>query len=155
MSLKHVVIIGMTIVLAACTPPSELQKDEAPLAVKEITLVSPQGARHSFTVEIADNDEARQKGLMFRTNLEANTGMLFVFDVPGILAFWMKNTEIPLDILFFDAEMNFVSWASMEQCVSAPCPMTKSKTLSQYALEVPVGTAERLDVKSGWKLEMK
>ncbi len=53
-----------------------------------------------FTIEVADDNEERARGLMFRESLAASEGMLFVYDTPGEPAFWMKNTLIPLDMLF-------------------------------------------------------
>lgn len=55
---------------------------------------------HAFSVEIADTSDERTKGLSGRTNLDENTGMLFVFEEPGHYSFWMKDTLIPLDIIF-------------------------------------------------------
>lgn len=61
-----------------------------------------------FRVEIAADDESRTRGLMFRRKLAPDAGMLFVNEVPGRLAFWMKDTIIPLDMLFFTADGTLV-----------------------------------------------
>lgn len=66
-------------------------------------LVTPQGRALRLTVEIADDAAERAQGLMGRSALPANHGMLFVYERPQPASFWMKNTLIPLDILFFDA----------------------------------------------------
>lgn len=104
-------------------------------------------------VEIADDPEERQKGLMYRATLPEGQGMLFVFDTPAMQSFWMKNTRIPLDILFFDAGGQFVSSASMDPCRADPCPLFPSQGAAKYALEVPAGFLERHTVDSSWILQ--
>src|SRR5574337_1112000 len=69
-------------------------------------------AGHRFTVEIAATDATRERGLMFRTHLAANHGMLFVFPDAQTRYFWMKNTLIPLDIIFFDAHQRLINVAA-------------------------------------------
>lgn len=113
-----------------------------------LTLLSPTAQRIELMVEVADTPEERSRGLMFREELPEGQGMLFVFDRTQTLAFWMKNTLIPLDILFFDADGFFVSAATMFPCEKDPCQMYSSGMEAQYALEVPAGFIERFDVAS-------
>ena len=63
-------------------------------------VISTSGGERSFTIEIADTGERRSRGLMFRREMAADHGMLFVFERTGRLGFWMKNTPLPLDLLF-------------------------------------------------------
>ena len=102
--------------------------------------------------EIADEPEARTHGLMFRESLGQEAGMLFVFDEEIPLSFWMKNTLIPLDVLYFDAEGNFISSATMVPCMGDPCSTYASLSPARYALEVNAGFVENHVVGEGWKL---
>lgn len=77
---------------------------------------------------------------MGRTSMSPGImGMLFVFDTAQERSFWMKNTLMPLDILFFAANGTFVSWQRMDPCKADPCPSYYSNGSAQYALEVPAG----------------
>lgn len=131
------------LVLAACA--------SAPAAV----LTAPDGARVTVTVELARTSDERQRGLMFRTALPEGHGMLFVFDAEQPLSFWMKNTLLPLDILFFDDAGMVVSSASMTPCTADPCPVSVSSGPARYALEVPAGFVERHRVAAGWTLSLR
>jgi uncharacterized membrane protein (UPF0127 family) len=73
------------------------------LRTEHITVGSATGP-HDFTVEVADNDDTRERGLMFRTQMAPNAGMLFDFKTPQQTQFWMENTVLPLDMLFVRAD---------------------------------------------------
>lgn len=118
-----------------------------------LVLLSPTTQRVELAVEMADTPEERSRGLMFREELPEGQGMLFVFDKPQMLRFWMKNTRIPLDILFFGEWGNIVSASTMEPCASDPCPTYSSAAEARYALEVPAGFIERYDVGRGWSFD--
>ncbi len=92
-----------------------------------------------ITVEIADSAEEHAIGLMFRTELAENTGMLFVFDDMQQRGFWMKNTKIPLDIIFIDPEGIIVDIKeNFQPCTTEQCEIYFSAP-AQYVLEVNAG----------------
>ena len=105
----------------------------------------------TLQVEIADTPDAQAKGLMERTHLPKNTGMLFVFDQPKILAFWMKNTLIPLSIAYFDEKKQLLETADMpvlEENAGSP-PLYISSKPALYALEVPQYWFREKGIKKG------
>ena len=100
--------------------------------------------------EVADTERTRARGLMFRASLAPDRGMLFVFDRPGPYAFWMKNTLIPLDMLWLDDEGRIVSLAgAVPPCRSDPCPTYPTQADARYVLEVPAGFASRHKLEIG------
>lgn len=123
---------------------------------KELVLSSFDGSETAkVIVEIADTPKERDQGLMDRDVLEEGKGMLFVFKEPEMLSFWMKNTRIPLEILYFDQQGEFVNVASMVPCTADPCPRYNAVARSQYALEVNPGFRETHKIGVGWKLDVK
>jgi len=108
-----------------------------------------------FFVEVADNDAARQKGLMFRQNLPADHGMLFIFPDQAPRAFWMKNTRIPLDILYFNRDLELVAQQrQVPPCHQRDCPSYPSGRPARYVLELNAGTASELGLKVGDRLTL-
>ena len=89
---------------------------------------------------------------MGRTSLAPNAGMLFVFDEEQALNFWMKDTLIPLDIIFFAQDGSYVSSTTMQPCVADPCQIFPSGEPAMFALELPSGTIAAHNIGSTWKL---
>jgi len=114
--------------------------------------VELQGQR--FKVEIADDDAERARGLMFRDSMEADRGMLFIHDRQMPLAYWMKNTKIALDILYFDENRKLVSQQrDVPPCsLGDRCPPYPSFAPALYVLELNAGQAEAMDLKDGAEL---
>jgi uncharacterized protein len=121
--------------------------------ITTITLRGPDGETVVVHSEIADEAAERQLGLMERKRVRAGHGMLFVFDQEDMLMFWMKNTLVPLDILFFDEEGIFVSRRSMEPCREEKCPAYSSIGKAAFALEVNRSEPLTKGVGEGWILE--
>ena len=106
-----------------------------------------------FTIELATDDASREHGLMDRTQMDADHGMLFVFDDDAPRAFWMKNTKIALDMLFFDGANKLVSVQhNVPPCQHDPCPAYSSGAPARYVLELNAGQAEKLGLTSGDEL---
>lgn len=98
-------------------------------------------------VEIADRDDLRQKGLMFRTELPEDEGMLFVFERPDMQSFWMRNTYIPLDIAFIDAKGKITDIHQMKPLDETP--RYESSVPVPFAIEVNQGWFARRGIKVG------
>lgn len=122
-------------------------------ASSDLPWVELNGRR--FQVEVARDDATRARGLMFRDALPAEQGMLFVFERAEPQAFWMRNTRIPLDILYFDAERRLVSIAAgVPPCTTQRCPSYPSDGPAQYTLELNAGTARELGTQRGDELRL-
>ena len=104
-----------------------------------------------FKVEIADDDAERARGLMFRDELAKGAGMLFIHEDEQPQAYWMKNTRIPLDILYFDNDRKLVTQQrNVPPCSGGNrCPSYPSDQPARYVLELNAGEAERLKLQDG------
>jgi uncharacterized membrane protein (UPF0127 family) len=118
------------------------------------TVVVDTGDRRvTFNVELARTEPEREKGLMFREHLASDAGMLFLFERPSVQAFWMKNTLIPLDMVFIGADHAVVGVVANAQ----PLTLT-ARTVgepSQYVLEIGGGLAARLGIRAGSRVEFR
>ena len=110
---------------------------------------------HTFQVELATNDAQREEGLMHRKALAADHGMLFVFAYEAPQSFWMKNTLIPLDMLFFDKDRKLVSMQlDVPPCTSDPCAVYPSGKPVTYVLELAAGTVAQLGITTGARFSL-
>jgi len=111
---------------------------------------------HDIEVEVVSSQEEQALGLMFRTELAANHGMLFVYNQPAPLSFWMKNTRIPLDILFFDHNLELINVSeNTPPCRTPRCPGYPSTAPAQYVLEINAGLSQKWQLVAGEKLILK
>lgn len=106
--------------------------------------IAAKGQAHRFNVEVARTDAEQDQGLMFRTSLPADGGMLFPFEKPRIGSFWMKNTLIPLDMIFIRAD------GSIDRIAENTIPESLEPVVSggevSAVLELAGGTAARLNI---------
>lgn len=128
--------------------PAAFQKDAF------VKVYTPDG--RALTAELALTPEARARGLMFREKLLAGQGMLFVFEKEGIYPFWMKNTLLPLDILWLDAGRRVVHIeTNVPPCPADPCPSYPPSRPALYVLELAAGGAKLYDLKLFDRLEFR
>lgn len=109
-----------------------------------------------FDVEIAENNFQRERGLMDRKILDQNKGMFFVFDKEDNYSFWMKNTLIPLDIIWINQDKKIVYISENTQpCLTSWvgktffCPQINPQQNAKYVLEINAGLANKLNIKLG------
>lgn len=119
------------------------------LARGKVRFVDAPGAPE-VSVEIAERDEDRQRGLMYRTSMPANEGMIFLFERDRRLSFWMRNTCIPLDMLFVAGDGTIVNVEEnvptlTDRTFASGCP-------ARYVVEVNAGWARAHGVRAGQKL---
>ncbi|MFP1131462.1 DUF192 domain-containing protein [Asticcacaulis sp. W401b] len=136
--IKNVKWLPLFLILAACQPkPPE----------REALQVLSGGATHAFQVEIADDEQERETGLMNRDSLPTGQGMLFLFPDARERAFWMKNTHIPLDILYISKSGEVISI----QKNTMPMNETPLHSFGPAAavLEINGGQADALGIKPG------
>jgi uncharacterized protein len=141
MAAVHAWVAGCSLALAGC-------------ATSGGAWVELAGQR--YAVEVADDDAERARGLMFRDSLAAEHGMLFIHEREAPQAYWMKNTRIPLDILYFDEQRRLVSQQrDVPPCsLGDRCPPYPSAAPARFVLELNAGEAARLGLQNGAPLHL-
>ena len=114
--------------------------------MSELTIVSATG-RHRFKVEVAETPEQMTQGLMFRRSLAPDAGMLFDYKQPTAATMWMRNTLIPLDMLFVDAEGRIVN--IHQRAVPQSLEVIAAAAPVRAVIELNGGTAARLGIVPG------
>lgn len=148
----RVVMMVMLLGAIGCT-------NQAPVATStEVTQTVPvnSGPRVTFPdgfvvhVEIAAEEQTRADGLMYRDHLNPGTGMLFFFAQEGEYPFWMKNTRIPLDMVWIDANRRVAAVKiNVPPCKVDDCPSYPPNAQAKYVLEVAGGVAQQHGIKVG------
>jgi len=151
LSTKHAIVDSKELSRGPKFTISDNEKSEG-------TIKNPASCRiridkEELVVDLAISPQAREKGLMNRTFLVEGTGMLFVYDHPQILSFWMKNTLIPLSIGFFDENRCLINIENMDPPKNGNLTLYKSKKPALFALEVPQGWFERHQIHPPMEFE--
>jgi uncharacterized protein len=120
-------------------------------AQAEPLVIHAGGSAYKFEVEVVSTPATREQGLMYRQSLPSNGGMLFLYPTEQPVAFWMKNTLIPLDMLFLDAEGDIIRIA--HNTVPFDETPVESGVPVKAVLEVKGGTASALGIKEGDRVE--
>lgn len=140
--MKTSILFGLIVLITGCqTTPHQV-------SINDVT----------FQVTLAEDDSSRAMGLMYEKSLADDAGMLFIFPDSRPRAFWMKNTLIPLDILYFNHNKVLVSiQADVPPCrtTTTRCPNYPSQKPAQYVLEINAGLSEQYGFKVGDKLILK
>jgi uncharacterized membrane protein (UPF0127 family) len=138
MTAKRTAVLAMMICCAsACgADKGDVKFDSIDLQIKD----------KKFTLEVADTEARRSRGLMYRKSMAADHGMLFVFDKPDTYAFWMKNTEIPLDLVFLDGAGKVIGIYALKPHDQTNVGPDKP---AQFAIELNAGTARTVGLKPG------
>jgi uncharacterized membrane protein (UPF0127 family) len=119
--------------------------------LEPLAIVTQNGQRHTFQVEVARNDADRARGLMFRTSMAADRGMLFDFGKVDTISMWMQNTYLPLDMLFLRRDGTIARIAADAEPLSTASIPSGEPVLA--VLELNGGTAARLGIKAGDRVE--
>ena len=130
------------------TPPVTSVRSNAP------TVVLPDNS--AVEVELAIDDETRATGLMFRESIAPGRGMLFIHTTVGVYPFWMKNTLIPLDMVWIDETKRIVHIKqNVPPCRADPCPSYDPVVPSRYVLELGAGQAAAHRLRVGDHLQFR
>jgi uncharacterized membrane protein (UPF0127 family) len=138
----------LCLLLGACFGGCNSTKTVDPFGLRTVNLTV---GGVSLKAEIAEDDQSREMGLMFRDSLPEDHGMLFIFDQPHQASFWMKNTKIPLSIAFLENDRVISEEKSMRPYDETLIQSRSDKI--RYAIEVNAGWFDRHQVKPGTKVE--
>jgi len=152
-------VLALLLLLVACS-----QQPAPPPAAATHTTAAPSPRvifpdKFAAQVEVAADDPTRSQGLMFRDRLAEDKGMIFLFTQSGVYPFWMKNTLIPLDMIWIDDAKKVVTVAhDVPPCKADPCPnypQPDSPAPARYVLETAAGVAAKHHIDVGVTLRME
>lgn len=137
--IKLLLFVLATVVVLGCLIFLAFVKESPEVCIKD----------RCFNVKIADDDAERASGLMFIEKLDDNAGMIFIFETSGNYSFWMKNTFIPLDIIWIDENKTIVYISKNNLPCNEICELIVPEKETMYVLEIKAGLAEKYGFKTG------
>lgn len=147
---NRTVCVVLLLLMFGCAKPNAAPASggDAPRPAGGATVTFPDG--FVVRVELATNDETRAQGLMYRDSLPEGTGMLFLFAKDDEYPFWMKNTLIPLDMIWVTSDRRIAAIShDVPPCKADPCPSYPPNAVSRYVLEVAAGQARKHRLAAG------
>jgi len=153
--LKRFLSVGIILgILYSCEEEAKntsIDTDEIKFAKEaELYLLKGEDTLQKLDIELAESSYEKQTGLMYRKTMQPNQGMLFVYSEESIHSFYMKNTYIPLDLIFFGKDSSVVSF--QENAKPLDETSLPSKVPAQFILEVNAGKAEEWQLSEGDKM---
>jgi len=144
-------VVSLSAATACETPATKSGPAIAPPAAPAPSVTLPNGSK--IVLEVVAEPETRAQGLMFRSSISPDHGMLFIFPEVDAHSFWMKNTLIPLDIIWIDDAKTVVYVErNVPPCKSDPCPSYPPKGAAKFVLELAAGQATALGLDAGDRL---
>ena len=116
-------------------------------AEPKVVISTREGREAVFQVEVADTPAKRELGLQYRKELAPDRGMIFLFPAPSLLSFWMKNTPLPLDMIFIGSDRKIAG--IVEQTVPFSLESRSVPAASQFVLEINGGLSKRFGIRAG------
>jgi uncharacterized membrane protein (UPF0127 family) len=150
MTRRFLLLLALLLPSLAAAQPG-VDRPQPKLRVEPMTIVTRDGTRHALRVEMAVRPEDQTIGMMFRTSMEPDEGMLFDWGQPRESAMWMRNTLIPLDMVFIAADGRIHRIA--ERAVPQSLATIESRGPVRATLELQGGSAERLNLRVGDRVE--
>ena len=142
---RKIIAFGCLLLVAVWGILTRPQYGQAKLPSETLTIINSKGDRRVFDVELATTPKQQEAGLMFRRSLAPDAGMLFIFAKPQVVDFWMKNTVLPLDMIFI--RKNGVVDSIAENAPPYSLANIFSAGVVIATLEIPAGTSARLDLQ--------
>jgi len=153
---KNIILIGLILALAliaGCTQNTASGNESSTNNSGNGSLSKVCFGAKCFYVELAVTSEERARGLMFREHLDPDKGMLFIYQDEGVHYFWMKNTLIPLDMVWINGNREVISVSKdVQPCQTSQCPSIGPGQKVQYVLELNGGTSDEIGLAIGDKI---
>jgi uncharacterized protein len=153
---KNLILIGLILaaaLIAGCTQTTASGNESSANNSGNESLSKVCFGAKCFYVELAVTSEEISRGLMFREHLDPDKGMLFIYKYEGVHYFWMKNTLIPLDMIWINSNREVISISKdVQPCQTSQCPLISPEQKVQYVLELNGGTSDKIGLAIGDKI---
>jgi len=153
---KNLILIGLIFavaLMAGCTQTTVSGNESSANNIGNESLSKVCFGAKCFYVELAVTPEERSRGLIFREHLDPDKGMLFIYQDEGVHYFWMKNTLIPLDMLWINGNREIIVISKdVQPCQTSQCPPIGPEQNVQYVLELNGGTSDKIGLAVGDKI---